>query len=350
VNDDLAVETRALTKRFSRRHGWRGLFRGAGEKIALDHVDLAIRPGEIFGLLGPNGAGKTTLVKILSTLVLPSDGLALVGGLDVTRHSREVRRRIGMVYGDERTFFWRLSVRENLRFYASLYRLPGRGARRRVDDLIALVGLEDAADVPMHHFSTGMKQRAAIARGLVSDPEILFLDEPTRGLDPLAALDLRRFVRERVADGRRAVLVATHMMAEAEELCDRVAFLNQGRIQLLGTIGEIRDALQTEEAHELVVDGVGWHVLDCLRDVPGVRSVRLERLVSGRVFADLRAQRGSRAVPDAIRAIVDAGGDVWSSTPRELSLEEMFAIAVRGSSVEDQPTLEGREMTAALVR
>ena len=323
-----AIEVVDLVKRFPQRRRLRQLFSRGDEKVALDHVSLSIEQGEIFGLLGPNGAGKTTLVKILSTLVLPTEGTALVGGLDVVKYSRDVRRRIGVVYGDERTFFWRLSVLENLRFYAALYQIPGPEAERRIRRLLDLVGLAHVSDVQMHHFSTGMKQRAAIARGLLNDPEILFMDEPTRGLDPIAALDLRKLVMEHVADGRRTVLVATHIMDEAEDLCHRVAFISHGRIQLIGSIDQLRNLLRADEHYVIVVGDVDVPLVMSLQQVEGVRSVSIANEDNGVLKLELTVQRGSMAVPLVIRKLVEAGGRVWSCTPQELSLESMFAIAM----------------------
>ncbi len=324
-----AIQTVDLTKKFWRRRSLRPPFRRGPEKVALDRINLTIQTGEVFGLLGPNGAGKTTLVKILCTLMLPTHGRAIIDGLDVVKNSRDVRRRVGMVYGDERTFFWRLSVLENLRFYAALYRIPGKVADRRIRDLLEFVGLAGDAQVEMHHFSTGMKQRAAIARGLLHDPEILFMDEPTRGLDPLAALELREFLRNRVADGRRTVLVATHIMAEAEDLCHRVAFINHGRIQLIGSIEQLRSALRAEDAHVLVVSQIDRLTLETLSHLNGVHSVSITPLQPATYRLEVTSERGAAAIPSIIREVVRQGGNVWSSVPQELTLEEMFAIAAR---------------------
>jgi ABC-2 type transport system ATP-binding protein len=322
-----AIETVGLVKRFSARRGRRSV-RADSERLALNRVDLQISKGEIFGLLGPNGAGKTTLVKILATLLLPTEGKAYVGGRDVVSHDRDVRRLIGVVYGDERTFSWRLSVFENLRFYAALYQLPRKQAHRRINELLELVGLEEAAHTPMQDFSSGMKQRASIARGLLGEPAILFLDEPTHNLDPIGARQIRELVRQRVAESTRTVLLATNVMAEAEELCDRVAILDQGRVQLSGTIDELRDRLQTEEAHELVVSDIDASTLRVLGSLPGVHSLHIEQLGGRGHRLDIKAQRGSHAVPMLVRQVVLEGGSVWSSTPREISLEEMFALAL----------------------
>jgi ABC-2 type transport system ATP-binding protein len=317
-----AISTTDLVMQFPQQQGWRALFKKDPGKIALDHVTLEVEPGELFGLLGPNGAGKTTLVKILSTLSIPTGGSASVAGLDVVRHSVDVRKRLGVVYGDERTFFWRLSVLDNLLYYASLYRIPGDRARERAWELLDLVGLSASAQLRMHHFSSGMKQRASIARGLLNDPDILIMDEPTRSLDPVAALDLRR-----------TVLLATNIMSEAEHLCDRMAFINRGRIELSGQIDQLRDRLQADEVHEMVVSGLSRARIESLIELPGVDAFELTPLADERILIAVSVRRGLPIVPEILRCIIENGGDVWSCSERELSLEEMFTLVVKEDGV-----------------
>ncbi|MBI5285482.1 MAG: ABC transporter ATP-binding protein, partial [Chloroflexi bacterium] len=211
TDDARVIETHDLVMQFPRQQGWKSFFKREPGKLALSGVTLSIPKGEIFGLLGPNGAGKTTLVKILSTLTIPTGGKAYVNGLDVVKDSLGVRGRIGVVYGDERTFYWRLSALDNLLFYAALYGIPPTRARERAWELLELVGLKHAAHTRMHHYSSGMKQRASIARGLINDPDILIMDEPTRTLDPMAALEVRRLVKDRVVNESRTVLIATNI-------------------------------------------------------------------------------------------------------------------------------------------
>jgi len=336
-----AIETQALTMRFPKAAGWRSILRSGEEKLALDGIDLSIRRGEIFGLLGPNGAGKTTLTKILSGLLLPSGGNAFVAGFDVVKDSIEVRKRIGLVYGDERSFFWRLSVVENLRFYATLYRIPRREADDRIMQLLEIVGLSADADTRMDGFSTGMKQRAAIARGLLNDPEILLMDEPTRTLDPVASRDVREFIRERVTDGgRRTVLLATNLMAEAEQLCDRLAMLNHGRVCFAGTIDELRQTVQVEELHNISVSGIDREKLQRLATLPAVLSISVRSGPRERYEVSLGATRDSSVVPQVISRLVAEGGHIWSSSPRELSLEELFHLAIDGN-VDDRANGSG---------
>jgi ABC-2 type transport system ATP-binding protein len=239
-----AVEGRGLAKTFVKKRTVPELlkhpFRRAGRIRALESVDLQVREGEIFGLLGPNGAGKTTLLKILSCLVLPDEGEARVGGVDV-RNAERVKPRIGLVNSDERSFYWRLSGRENLRFFATLYDVAPRDRESRIEELLEKVQMADAGDRRFADYSSGMKQRLAVARALLHDPPILFMDEPTRSLDPASSLALRGFIdgELRRRDGK-TILLATHNLREAEALCDRLAILVGGRIREVGSVSQVR--------------------------------------------------------------------------------------------------------------
>jgi ABC-2 type transport system ATP-binding protein len=285
----------------------------------------------VFGLLGPNGAGKTTLIKIICGLVLPDSGSVRALGLDVVTSGRESRRRLGVVYGDERSFFWRLSLRENLRFYAALYGVPRSIQEARIDSLVRLVDLGAAADQRMHAFSSGMKQRAAIARGLINDPHVFVLDEPTRSLDPLAAEDLHVLIRERVAEGR-TVLIATHLMAEAEALCDRLTLLDHGSVVLTGTVGDFRELIGDDVIYRIAVSSWEPGLEQNLQLLPGVREVAVDRAngtADEHLAMALTLERPGRALPSAIRMIVERGGEIQSCTRHEPSLEEMFRTIVR---------------------
>ncbi|MBP2471873.1 ABC-2 type transport system ATP-binding protein [Crossiella equi] len=202
-----------------------GLNRAFGTRQALSDVDLTVRRGEVHGLLGPNGAGKTTLCRVLSTVLLPTSGRALVEGFDVVRDTARVRKRLGVVFGGERGLYTRLTARQNLRFWAALYRRPAA----EVGPLLDQVGLGARADERVETFSRGMKQRLHLARGLIGDPGVLVLDEPTTGMDPVAAREFRTLVEQLRAQGR-TVLLTTHDMAEAEALCDRVSIVDSGRV------------------------------------------------------------------------------------------------------------------------
>jgi len=207
---------------------------------ALDDVTFEIRPGEIFGLLGPNGAGKTSLVKILATLLLPTSGEVELFGLDVRHQARAIRSRVGLVLGGERGLYGRLTAVENLRFFGALQGIVGRESKRRIDEVLDVVGLSEAADRRVEEYSRGMKQRLHIARGVLHSPELLLLDEPTVGLDPNSAREMRELVR-RLNQGGVTTLITTHYMFEAEELCARIAILNHGRVIALDTVAGLRE-------------------------------------------------------------------------------------------------------------
>ena len=211
---------------------------------AVDGIDLEVAEGEIFGLLGPNGAGKTTTMRMLATLLLPSAGHAEVLGVDVERHPRQVRRRLGCVLGDGRSLYWKLTARENLHYFAALYHVPPALTRERVDRALATVELSDRADDYVERYSMGMRQRLLLARALLPDPPLLLLDEPTVGLDPQSARHVREVVvAER--DRGRTVLLTTHYMEEADQLCDRLAIIDGGRIIALGTPSELKRRVST---------------------------------------------------------------------------------------------------------
>jgi ABC-2 type transport system ATP-binding protein len=234
-----AVTVRGLTKSFEARRTWSEAMRhpfGSGSVNALTDVSVEIAAGEFFGLLGPNGAGKTTLFKILATLVTPDAGQVTVGGHDVVRGAAAVRRLMTPVIADERSLRWRLSARENVRLFAVLYGLPRHEVDRRTDEVLSFVGLQDTGEKMVGQFSSGMKQRVMIARALLPRPRILLLDEPTRGLDPLSARELRTFLRDVVCGQQGCtILLATHSSEEAFELCDRVAVMNKGRLLVTGS-------------------------------------------------------------------------------------------------------------------
>jgi len=217
----------------------RALRRLYGERTALDGVDLSVPVAEVHGLLGPNGAGKTTFCKILSTVLVPTSGTATIAGYDVVRDTGAVRRAVGIVFGGERGLYTRLTARQNLLYWSALYRQRSADGRRRATALLDRVGLADRADQRVETFSRGMKQRLHLARGLIGDPQVLILDEPTTGLDPVAAHEVRALIGE-LRERGLTVLVTTHDMAEAEAVCDRVSLINGGRLLATASPAELR--------------------------------------------------------------------------------------------------------------
>lgn len=235
----LAVQTFNLTKRFRQT---KGFFKKI-KITALDRINLQVKKGEIFGILGPNGAGKTTLIKILCTLLIPDDGEAIVNGYSL-KDDKKIRSCIGLIVTDERSFHWRASGRNNLEFFGTLQNLTQQELKKRIDEVLSITELTNIADTWFQNYSSGAKQRLSIARGLLHNPQIIFMDEPTKGLDPVVAKKLRHFIKSELVNKQgKAVIIATHNTEEAEELCDRVMIMDKGRIAACGETSQ----LQAEE-------------------------------------------------------------------------------------------------------
>ncbi|WP_019189866.1 ABC transporter ATP-binding protein [Levyella massiliensis] len=212
-----------------------------GRKVikAVDDVSFEVKEQEVFALLGPNGAGKSTIIKILTTLLAPSYGEAKVLGFDCYKERKKVRKEINFVFGGEAGLYWRLTGRENLQFFSDLYKIPYKISKNRIEELLETVGLNESADQRVEQYSKGMKQRLLIARGLVNSPKILFLDEPTIGLDPIGAALLRELIRNLNKQGT-TIMITTHYMEDVEILCDRMAFINNGRLVDIGSKEELK--------------------------------------------------------------------------------------------------------------
>ncbi len=328
-----AIETEGLTRVFRTRR--------EREVQALRGLDLRVERGECFGLLGPNGAGKSTLIKILTTLLLPTAGRALVAGFDVASEPLSVRRRINLVSGGDSSGYGILTVRETLHLFARFYGVPWPVAKRRAEDLMEITGLGPKADTRMSGLSTGMKQKVNFARGFMSDPEIIFLDEPTLGLDVEASRAIRAFIASWVRERpERTVLLTTHYMVEADELCGRVAIIDHGTILALDTPRALKRALPDESVFVLQVASAppeGWGTsLDGVRSAlqhthhgSGAVELRLqlsEDHVIGEVLADLRRREIS----------------VLNLSKHEPSLESVF-IHLVGRGLEEADAAVGAE-------
>ena len=212
--------------------------------LILNNVNFEVREGEIFGIVGPNGAGKTTILKILCHLTPPTSGAVTICGFDSEKDWRKIIDRIGYCISEERSFFWRLTGKQNLEFFANLLEVPPELAKDRIDGLLSFLELKDAAGDRFVNYSSGMKQRMAVARSLLSDPDVLVMDEPTRGLDPRGASRLRNFIKEYVANNGKTAIVTTNIVSDIENLCQRIAALNHGRIIATGTISEIHSDMK----------------------------------------------------------------------------------------------------------
>ena len=252
MNNGYAIQTKNLGRVYKIRNNRK---EAARQLTALQDVELEIHTGELFGLLGPNGAGKTTLIKILTTLLSPTQGWAKVAGIDVSQQPEEVRKRINMVSGGETSGYGLLTVRENLWMFAQFYGIESKEANQRIKTLMEIVGMADRLNTKSSDLSTGLRQKMNIVRGFMTDPEVLFLDEPTLGLDVGASRDVRAFIKRWMEeDHNRTMLLTTHYMVEAEELCDRVAIINQGRVLACDTPAKLKRTLQHEAIFQVRVN------------------------------------------------------------------------------------------------
>ena len=320
-----AIEVDRLTKRFRRLRGYRDLVAYPWRRpvhVAVDDISLDVPGGELFGLLGENGAGKTTLIRMLTTTLIPTSGAARVAGHDVVREAAGVRRRVGLVSGDERSFYWRLTGRENLAFFAALHRIPAREGRRRTEDLVGILGLGEYVDQPFQVYSSGIRQRFAIARGLLTDPPILFLDEPTRALDPIAADELRRYVMGEVRRaGERTIVMATHALGEAEAMCDRVAILRRGRLHAIGTLSELQAQTGLADVLEIDVSGDASSV----RAAVQARAAGPIELEASNGRARVRVTLpGPASLTDVLAAILATGARIDSAVTRRPTLDDIY--------------------------
>jgi ABC-2 type transport system ATP-binding protein len=293
--------------------------------VAVDGITLDIHEGEIFGLLGPNGAGKTTTIKMLCTLLEPTSGTARVNGYDVVKQANMVRQSLGAVLTGERSIYWKLTGRENLEYFAALYHIPPKISKQRIDELLAYFSLSERADEYVEKYSSGMKQRVAIARSLLANPPILLLDEPTVGLDPQAA---------RKAEGR-TVLLTTHYMEEADQLCDRVGIIDQGKIIALGAPDNLKQTIDQLDIMQLEVEGYDPALTDALKQLPDVENVLAHHRGTDGVWSiGLHAVDSRGTLPGLIEMIGDQGGRIHNLEIVQPSLEDVF-ISLTGKQLRD---------------
>jgi ABC-2 type transport system ATP-binding protein len=322
------VETYNLTKRFPRIKGYSDLllhpFRKK-ETTVLSNINLRIKKGELFGLLGPNGAGKTTLIKILCNLIIPTSGKAFVNGFEVTKEGKKLRKTIGYVVDDERSFYWRLTGRQNLMFFATLNNIPKREAEARISRLLKFEGLEPHADRMFKEYSTGMKKMLALARGLITNPEIVFMDEPTSGLDPGSAQKLKNHIRKRLVEiEKRTVVFATHNLREAEELCSRIAVMDKGEIRFSSTVEEIKTKFNSPRRYMVGLNAPQEEFLEKIRLMPMVKRIMPGASNSLSTQYELEIISDNGAVLRIIEEIIGMGGKISSFYEKQASLEEVF--------------------------
>lgn len=297
------------------------------ELVALKNINLKVQPGELFGLLGPNGAGKTTLIKILTTLLAPTTGRAEVAGFDVSKESQEVRSRINMVSGGESSGYGLLTVRENLWMFSQFYGIPSKEANQRIKELLEIVGLLDRINTKSSDLSTGLRQKMNIVRGFMTDPDVLFLDEPTLGLDVGASREVRQFIRSWVDDNpTRTLLLTTHYMVEADELCDRVAIINKGRVLACDSPESLKRSLQREVMYRMEVSPLNGASVERFEALQGVNSVTATSHDGFSVLELILDQ--NEAIGLVVNIMTDSDIHIINLQKREPTLEDVFVELV----------------------
>lgn len=350
---ELAVEAKQLVKKFPARPGTgdkpangepasppkrrRWPFAKKEPKAtftAVDGVDLQIERGEIFGLLGPNGAGKSTTIRMLCTLLEPTSGTAHVNGFDIVKQANEVRRSLGTLLAGERSIYWKLTGRENLEYFAALYHIPTAAAKQRVEELIERMELKERANELVEKYSTGMRQRVAIAKALLARPPILLLDEPTLGLDPQAARRLRELIAELKQEGH-TILLTTHYMEEADLLSDRIGIIDQGKIIALDTPEGLKQRIDQKEVIRLEISGWQDYIGEKLRALSDVQNLVARQQGEADLWeVNLQASNSRAVLPKLVENISQNGTRLVNMNIVKPSLEDVF-IHLTGKALRD---------------
>lgn len=318
--DEIAIKTVDLTKKYR-------------DLIAVDHVTIDVKKGEIFGLLGPNGAGKTTLIRMLCTLARPTEGSATVAGYDITKEDGKVREHIGLV-SEKMIMYDQLTAKENLKLFGQFYDIPKQQLEERIHELLTLVNMEQWENKQIGAYSTGMKQRINVIRALLNQPDILFLDEPTLGLDPQSSSEIREFIRKINVEHKTTMILTTHMMVEADMLCNRIGIIDYGKIAALDTSANLKRMVSGADTTvmELEIPNLTNDMVSLLESLTSVQSVTRKDDTHINIHA-----KGAEAFDDIIDTVRQNDGKICYIKSIEPSLEDVF-LHITGHEVRDQAT------------
>jgi len=334
MDNGYIIEVKNLTKNF-------------GEFTAVDDISFDVKKGEIFGLLGPNGAGKSTTLRVLSTLSRPSKGTATIGGYDTVKNDTEVRKLIGIV-SEKMIIYNRLTAKENLWFFGSLFNIPKETLSKRIDDLLELVNLTKWKDAQVGTFSTGMRQRMNVVRALLNMPQVLFLDEPTLGLDPQSSVEIRDFIKKLNQENGTTVIITTHMMVDADLLCDRIAIVDHGKIIALDTSTNLKKIISGGDTMiiKLEIANLTPDLLSAVKTLKCIDAVTQEN--STRVHLIVHGEEAFDSIVDTVR---ERNGKITSMENLQPTLEDVFlhitGHEVRDSADQKMPTEHHRRFGGA---
>ncbi len=325
------IQIRGMSKTFSSKERKGGVFKGKRKKVrALIDVDLDIMEGEIFGILGPNGAGKTTLIKCLTTLLLPTAGKAKINGFHLEKEDTMVRASLGCMLMGERGMYWKLTGRENLDYFGALYHVPKKLRKEKIKELVELLKLHDFIDRTVETYSSGQKMILAFAKALVNEAPIIILDEPTVTMDVHVAKELREIVKGLNAKGH-TIVYTTHIMQEAEELCDRVAIIDKGKIMTIGTPDELRQTIEQESS--VAIEGIiPQKAIDEMKALAGVRDAVVKSQKNGHITLSVICENSRKLLPGIIQTITANDGHIEYISPTDVTLEDVF-IKLTGRSL-----------------
>ena len=341
-----AIQAVQLVKKFplkkhknngtSQNEKW-SLFKKRKEKpmfTAVDGIDLTIQQGEVFGLLGPNGAGKSTTIRMLCTLLEPTSGTATVNGYDIRSQATQVRQSLGTLLAGERSIYWKLTGRENLEYFAALYHIPPSIAKKRIQQLLDQMEIKDRADETVEKYSTGMKQRIAISKALLANPPILLFDEPTLGLDPQAARNVRALIQKLKQEGH-TILLTTHYMEEADLLSDRIGIIDKGKIIALDTPENLKERIQQKEVIHLEVSGWYDALETKLAQTTGVENLVVKSAAVDSLFdVSLQTDNSRATLPRIIDQVNVNGTHLVNMNILKPTLEDVF-IHLTGKALRD---------------
>ena len=332
-----AIEVENLRKEFEKKEKtpfWKKTNKKSEIFVAVDNISFNVEKGEIFGFLGPNGAGKTTTIKMISTLLMPTSGSVRVNGIDVIESPIEVLKNLGTVLAGERSTYWKLTGRENLEYFAAMNGIKGKEADEKINYLLNRFNLEKRADETVEKYSTGMKQRVALAKALIANPKILILDEPTSGLDPQSARNLRELILEIKEEGR-TILLTTHYMEEADELSDRIAIIDHGKIIAMDTPENLKNNLEDTNAILLELNNWNEDILNEIKSIPKIKNVNSKYSEDTRKWkVKVHMENGNNGVNDLIAGISSTHTKIMNFKVEEATLEDVF-INLTGKSLRE---------------